>query len=91
MKSLISLLCLSSLLLIACDEVQDTLDCDAICSKKQECVDEDYNVDECRDACEDAADESETYEKQLHECQDCVEDQSCLESVTCFDDCPLLP
>ena len=91
MNRLISILCVCSLSLIACDEADEVLDCSELCDKKQECVDEDYDVDDCIDVCEDAADESENYERQLDECEDCIDGQSCLESIACFDDCPLLP
>ena len=71
----------------AVDEVTSTVDCQKVCKHYADCFDSDWDVDGCRDRCEDRADSSEAHETQLEQCENCMDDLSCTESFTCADEC----
>jgi hypothetical protein len=88
--ALVSLLCLT--VSPACDEVDEALDCASICDKYNDCVSSDIDQDECRDSCEEWADENQENADRLDDCQSCVDDRSCVESgFQCIAQCAFIP
>lgn len=61
-----------------CDSIERIYDCHSICTKYRDCADADYDVSECTSRCEDRASDSEAFEDKADECQECVDDRSCV-------------
>src|SRR5262245_345286 len=77
---------------VACDEdpittVDRNLDCGKICDQYKECVQGDYDVENCTDQCEDMKSNQDT--AKIDDCRDCLDDgDSCVDKVSsCTDDC----
>lgn len=71
-----------------CDSAERAYNCDQICDKYKECVDDTYDDDACGSRCRDAAADSESYEDKADECQACIDDRSCTGAVFgCADEC----
>ncbi len=77
-------------LLLACEEIGNTVDCFRICDRYSECV-TDIDVSSCTDSCEDRADEDEAVETRLEQCEVCVDEGSCAEVDGCWASCPVVP
>jgi hypothetical protein len=70
------------------NEVDRTLDCHDICSRYSECFDSSYDVDGCRDSCEDQADADAEFEERVDGCESCIDEASCVDGTfSCTDDC----
>lgn len=66
--------------------IDRTTDCSSICNKYKDCIDGDYDVDACESDCTDMVSEEETSDIDM--CKDCVDDNSCVDSVfSCTDEC----
>jgi hypothetical protein len=75
----------------ACDEADEAFDCANVCDKYDECVG-DVDTDQCIDSCTDWADENENNADRLDDCEECVEDRSCVESAFgCVAECAFIP
>ena len=72
------------------DEIEGTVDCTAICTRYESCVEE-VNETECIDECEDIADATEAGEQRAKDCEDCLDGKSCTEATSCWADCPVVP
>ena len=69
---------------VACDAA---LDCQSICNRYAECIDDDYDVDECAERCQDRSDDSE-YRARANECDACLVERDCIDSVfQCSGEC----
>jgi hypothetical protein len=73
----------------AVDRIDNRIDCRAICDKYEECVDDDFDVDECKDDCRQNALDDNEFESKVDRCSDCVTgDDSCVETAwSCTDEC----
>lgn len=68
-----------------CDEAEQAIDCNQICNRYSDCVDDDYDVSACRDRCEDMLDEDPNG---ADECEACIDDRSCTGAVfNCAAEC----
>ena len=65
----------------SCSEADELVDCQKICSRYEECVDDEFDVSECRSKCETNADKDEAFAKKADECESCVDDKSCTGAV----------
>lgn len=74
---------------VGCGEAEELADCQSICAKKQECVDSEYDVSNCRSDCESQSDSDEDYRQEANECEACLDGKSCTEAISCLDNCPL--
>jgi hypothetical protein len=88
----IAFVLVSAVCAIGCDEdpvttIDRNTDCAAICDKYRDCVQGDYDVDECTDQCQDMTEHDET--DKIDECEQCLDDNSsCVDKVSsCTDDC----
>ncbi len=79
----------TGILAVGCGEAEELADCQAICEKKQECVDGEYDVSACRSDCESKSDSDEDYRQEANECEACLDGKSCTEAISCLDNCPL--
>lgn len=77
---------------VACSEDPITTfdrntDCADICDKYQECVQGDYDKDDCTTQCKDMTTDDDT--QKIDKCQECLADNtSCVDKVSsCTDDC----
>ena len=73
--------------LTGCGEADELVDCAKICNRYEECVDDEYPVDECIDECEANADEDDAFADKADACESCIDDRSCGESFPCIDEC----
>ncbi len=94
MRSLFLFACLSVCLTpLACnddttDPIKNTVTCADVCSRYQDCIDDEVDVGDCTSKCEDEATEDESVEDRLEGCETCLDDKSCSDSVfRCSDDC----
>lgn len=77
----------------ACDSEDDPVhsidrstDCADICKAYKDCISTDYNVDRCSDRCSDM--DTQKQSDAIDKCEDCLDDQSCVDSVfKCTDEC----
>jgi hypothetical protein len=67
--------------LVACDSADAAFDCQAVCSKYQECLDKSYDVGKCRSNCRDKAAADAEYKHKADVCEACINDQSCKDST----------
>jgi len=80
---------------IACDDgfsgddgnVFET-DCKQICERYEDCVDEDTDIDDCTAKCVERSVESNNFQEEVDECENCLDDGGCLEQAfTCNSEC----
>jgi len=70
------------------DEISNKIDCHSVCKRYADCFDADYDVDGCKDKCENSADSSEARETKLERCDDCIDGKSCNGAAfSCADEC----
>ncbi|MCA9564336.1 MAG: hypothetical protein KC561_12650 [Myxococcales bacterium] len=69
------------------DEIDQRLDCNAICDRYQECFDSDYDADACASRCESEGDTDPDYVDRADQCEACIDDLACTESFVCTDEC----
>jgi hypothetical protein len=66
------------------DDIDRSTDCAQICDDFKMCFStSDYDVDECTDSCTEMEDD----EAQIDECENCLDDASCGESIGCTAEC----
>lgn len=70
------------------DEIEGTADCTQICNKYDDCV-SDVDKSGCIDLCEDTADESESGENAVEDCEDCLDGKTCQDAQSCWATCPV--
>jgi hypothetical protein len=72
----LSVFALTSFVLLAttggCSEVGEAIDCDQMCNKMQDCIDDDIDVHDCAERCEDRVDDNSLADK-LDACTDCLD------------------
>ena len=87
-QPLYSLMALS-VVCIACDGPVDRFtDCSQVCDRYAECFDDDYDVERCTNECDDAAQNADDADNRLDQCENCLDDRACAESVfPCAVDC----
>jgi hypothetical protein len=78
-----------SVVCVACDGPVDRFtDCAQVCDRYSECFDDSYDVDECTNACDENAADTEDADARLDRCESCLDDRACAESVfPCSADC----
>jgi len=85
MKSLCLLTAVLLSFAVGCDG--PSYDCHVICERYQDCVDGNYDVGNCVDRCTDDAERDEDYAQRADDCQECLDEKACGESVACVDEC----
>jgi hypothetical protein len=73
--------------LLSCGETQEYLNCRDVCQKRQECIAGDVDVGRCAARCEDRSDQDPSYAQRISRCEACIEDRSCVEALTCWNEC----
>lgn len=63
------------------DAVVTKIDCSSVCNRYQDCYNEDFDTDKCKDDCEALAEDNDTKQSQLDDCDDCMDDNSCASST----------
>lgn len=70
------------------DEITNNIDCHAVCERYGDCFDADYDVEGCTDKCENRAGSDDDRQRQLRQCDDCIDDRSCTSATfACAADC----
>lgn len=69
------------------NQIEATFDCNAVCSRYQDCFDEDYDVDACVDRCTEETRNNEAQQAQVNSCEVCIDDRSCAGSFGCVGEC----
>jgi hypothetical protein len=73
---------------MACGTADELFDCQAVCSKYQECLQSSYDVGACRSRCRDKAANDADYKHKADVCHACISDQSCKDStIKCATEC----
>jgi len=63
-------------------------DCRSSCEKYQECVDSDFNVDQCTETCGTKSENDQAFQTRAEDCAVCVERKTCSEANDrCWDEC----
>lgn len=78
--------------LVACgdtvDEITNSIDCDTVCQRYADCFNGDYDVEGCTDRCENRAGTDDDRQRQLRQCDACIDDRSCTSATfACAGDC----
>lgn len=69
-----------------CSEIGEAIDCDQLCEKVHDCLDDDLDQRRCAERCEDRVDDNALADK-LDQCTDCLDHGvSCREMA---DECPI--
>jgi hypothetical protein len=72
----------------AVDEAERTYDCSKICDAYSDCYDDDLDKSACVDSCEANGDADPDFEEQASECEECIDDSSCVEAtLDCANEC----
>lgn len=73
----------------AADRIDNRLDCRQICDRYEDCADDDYDVEECKENCRDSANDDNDFESKVERCSDCLDDDnSCTEDAfECAPEC----
>src|SRR5437870_500539 len=66
-----------AVILQGCGAADEAFDCQAVCSKYQDCLDKSYDVGKCRSNCRDKAAADSSYSHKADVCHACISDQSC--------------
>lgn len=76
-----------------CGAVDRLLDCQKVCNKKKECINDSYDVNACVDYCRNRASNEEAYGQKLNDCSACFETRACVEAAACYakGSCPQIP
>ena len=64
-----------------CGAVDRLLDCQKVCNKKKECINDSYDVNACVDYCRNRASNEEAYGQKLNDCSACFETRACVEAA----------
>jgi hypothetical protein len=64
---------------LTCAETRPTLE--------DECVDSSTDVGNCASRCEARSDQDAGYAQRISRCEACVENRSCVEATTCWNEC----
>jgi hypothetical protein len=62
----------------SCDAADEAFDCQAVCSRYQDCYDKGYDVGKCRDSCRTRAANDPSIKQAADTCEACIGDKSCL-------------
>ena len=73
----------------SCDEADELVDCQNICSRYKTCLaDDKFDVSDCRSKCEEKADKEQGFAEQADKCEACVDDRSCSNATwNCTNEC----
>ena len=66
----------------------------AICEKRQQCFDDDLDIDQCAEDIDAWVDDEDTddREERVDECGECIDDRTCAQVLeSCVDDCFNIP
>lgn len=70
------------------DAVSNHFTCKDVCQTYADCLDSNYDVDECKSRCEDKANDSNSKQDSLDECHACIKDKSCVADIaSCSGSC----
>jgi hypothetical protein len=83
--------CLLLASLGACSELDRATDCRDICSRYKDCIQRDYDTEECEKRCNGM--ESDRATREISRCEDCLDDRACTKAVfNCGEECsPIVP
>jgi hypothetical protein len=72
----------------SCGTADEAFDCQAVCSKYQECFNNSYDVGACRSRCRDKAAADTDYKRKADTCHACIGERSCTSATfACASDC----
>lgn len=78
----------SSLLVGACSQIDNAVDCNAICDRYKDCFDDGYDTGTCQSRCRTNADNDKDFDKKTDICATCIDDESCSSATfKCATDC----
>ena len=72
---------------LACDALDEALDCQDVCARYADCHEVTYEIGDCASQCRDRADADRDYADQASACETCLDDRSCDGSTVCVDEC----
>lgn len=78
---------------LGCGAIDRAIDCQRICDKKKECIDNNYKVSNCVDYCKSNAENNTSYAQKVNDCSACFETRACVQAAECYlkGSCPSLP
>ena len=87
-RSLAFVLGLTVLNCSAADKVQNKVTCSSVCNRYKDCFDNNYDVGKCTDSCAADANTNADKDRQLNQCNDCIDGQSCTGAAfSCTTEC----
>jgi len=70
-----------------CDDVQNAFNCGDLCNRYQSCFDTSYDTGACRNRCEDLANNSQNFDERANRCQNCLNQNACVQAAFNCPDC----
>ncbi|MEZ4301640.1 MAG: hypothetical protein R3B70_42290 [Polyangiaceae bacterium] len=86
--TLTTLFALGTLMFFGCSQVENAVNCHAICERYQSCFNDEYDTAACEDECRTNAENDKGYAQKADICDACIDDESCASATfNCADDC----
>ena len=70
-----------------CDDTQNAFNCSDLCNRYQSCFDMSFDTRSCTDRCEDLADDSQNFDERANRCQNCLNQNACVDAAFNCPDC----
>ena len=95
LSALVCVALLTTAGLIACDGPfsadegsEFETDCRQVCDEYKDCYEKDFDADACSSECIDESIRSTDFQKQVDDCEECMDDETCLSGVfACASEC----
>jgi len=73
---------------VACDSIDNAIDCNSVCGRYRDCYNADYDVSACATRCREAASKDVNYQSKADQCDACIGAKSCIAATfQCAIDC----
>ena len=63
---------------VACNAIDNAIDCNTVCSRYRDCYKADYDVSACASRCRDDASKDSNYQTKADKCDTCIGPKSCI-------------
>ena len=72
----------------ACGNIDNAIDCDAVCDRYQSCFDSNYNTNACYDRCRSKSSSDSDHQHRVDQCHDCISGRDCTAAAfNCASEC----
>jgi hypothetical protein len=79
--------CLLGTALDAIDDLDTASDCNTICNRYQDCVQEHRSLTDCVESCERSSRKDDRFMERVDDCASCIDANACDITTKCEDEC----